>query len=286
MSSPRPMAPSSGTPATSVAKRTHRVHWMQRFIERLDQRRRYTCPRPRACSRGSGSVDAVGHRLVLQVALAALVADRAVERMVDQQELHHPFARLAHHRRAWSSPPAARRWGRGGSRARPRRRTRPASAGRLHLDQAHAAIAGDRQPLVEAEARNLGARRLARLQKRVLRRDVDLLAVDEILLMRPVRPARRNRAVFHSCAAGTLSQPKAWSEGRCAVRYSSRSFAFLDGRPVAGRYPPHHEVRLPHLVEPFGAPAIKALVNGLPDETLERFDALPDRKFHGICGSS
>ena len=32
MSSPRPMAPSSGTPATSVAKRTQRVHWMQRVM--------------------------------------------------------------------------------------------------------------------------------------------------------------------------------------------------------------------------------------------------------------
>ena len=40
------------------------------------------------------AVDAIGHRLVLQVALAALVADRAVERMIDQQELHHAFARL------------------------------------------------------------------------------------------------------------------------------------------------------------------------------------------------
>jgi hypothetical protein len=42
---------------------------------------------------------AIGHRLVLQVALAALVADRAVERVVDEQELHHPFARLLDHRR-------------------------------------------------------------------------------------------------------------------------------------------------------------------------------------------
>ena len=35
MSSPRPIAPSSGTPATSVTNRTQRVHWMQRFIEVL-----------------------------------------------------------------------------------------------------------------------------------------------------------------------------------------------------------------------------------------------------------
>ena len=31
-SSPRLIMPSSGTPATSVAKRTQRVHWMQRVI--------------------------------------------------------------------------------------------------------------------------------------------------------------------------------------------------------------------------------------------------------------
>ena len=32
MSSPRPIAPSSGTPATSAEKRMHRVQWMQRFM--------------------------------------------------------------------------------------------------------------------------------------------------------------------------------------------------------------------------------------------------------------
>src|SRR6202000_614460 len=37
---------------------------------------------------------AIGHGLVLQIAFAALVADRAIERMVDQQELHHALARL------------------------------------------------------------------------------------------------------------------------------------------------------------------------------------------------
>src|ERR1019366_8152779 len=46
----------------------------------------------------AGGVAAETHRLVLQVALAALVADRAVQRVVDEQELHHPFARLLDHR--------------------------------------------------------------------------------------------------------------------------------------------------------------------------------------------
>src|SRR5262249_39413596 len=46
----------------------------------------------------AAGIDAVGHGLGLQVALSALVANRTVERMVDQQELHHAFTRLAHHR--------------------------------------------------------------------------------------------------------------------------------------------------------------------------------------------
>src|ERR1700684_329284 len=48
----------------------------------------------------AAGIDAVGHRLILQIAFAALVADRAIERMIDQQKFHHAFARLAHHRRA------------------------------------------------------------------------------------------------------------------------------------------------------------------------------------------
>src|SRR5215213_9732653 len=66
---------------------------------------------------------AVGHRLVLKVAFAALVADRAIERVVDEQELHHPFARLLDHRRVGADhlavggrQSAARLWlGRSGS---------------------------------------------------------------------------------------------------------------------------------------------------------------------------
>ena len=128
----------------------------------------------------AAGIDAVGHGLVLQVAFAALVADRAVERVIDQQELHHPFARLAHHRRLGDD------LGQLALRPRPAvahapgaRRDRLGRA--LELDQAHAAIAGDRQPLVEAEARDFRARGLAGLEQRVLRRDVDLLAVDDEL---------------------------------------------------------------------------------------------------------
>src|SRR3546814_13292292 len=41
----------------------------------------------------TGVAAPIGDRLVLKIALAALVADRAIERMVDEEELHHPFAR-------------------------------------------------------------------------------------------------------------------------------------------------------------------------------------------------
>src|SRR5262249_16667833 len=51
----------------------------------------------------------------------------------------------------------------------------------FQLDQAHAAVAGNREALMEAEARDLRARGLARLQQRVVRRDVDLFAVDDEL---------------------------------------------------------------------------------------------------------
>ena len=47
----------------------------------------------------AAGVEAVGHGLVLQIAFAALVADRAVERMIDQQEFEHALARLLHRRR-------------------------------------------------------------------------------------------------------------------------------------------------------------------------------------------
>src|SRR4029078_8315974 len=77
----------------------------------------------------AAGIDTLGPRLVLQVAFAALIADRATERMVDQQEFHHAFAGLAHHRRlgvddrrlAGRPPPAvahAPRRARHGTRAR------------------------------------------------------------------------------------------------------------------------------------------------------------------------
>jgi hypothetical protein len=100
MSSPRPIAPSSGRRRLRSVKRTQRVQWMQRFMIVLTSGPMYLSSTARLFScEARAAVDAVGHRLVLQVALAALVADRAVERVVDQQELHHAL-------RAPSSPSA------------------------------------------------------------------------------------------------------------------------------------------------------------------------------------
>ena len=156
MSSPRPVAPSSSTPATSVTKRMQRVQWMQRVMSVLTSGPSSLSGTARLFSSIAAVVAAVAHRLVLQVALAALVADRAIERMVDQQELHHALARLLHHRRVGDDLlPVGDRQRAGRLRLR--------RAG-LHLDQAHAAVAGDRQALVVAEARDLDAGQLAGLQ--------------------------------------------------------------------------------------------------------------------------
>ena len=45
------------------------------------------------------AVRAVRHRLVLQIALASLVANRAIQGVVCEEELHHSLARLLDHRR-------------------------------------------------------------------------------------------------------------------------------------------------------------------------------------------
>ena len=118
----------------------------------------------------AGEAAAIGHRLVLEVAFAALVADRAVERVVDEEELHHPLARLFH-----QGGVGADRLAVGGGQRAARLRLGRA---RRDLDQAHAAIAGDRQPLVIAEARDLLARKLARLKHGRALRDLDFDAVD------------------------------------------------------------------------------------------------------------
>ena len=116
------------------------------------------------------AVRAVVHRLFLQVALAALVADRAVERVVGEEELHDALARAVDHGRVglnahlWGQRPCARSdW----------------LGHLLHLDEAHAAVAGDGKALVEAEARDVHACHLARLDDGRAERHLNFFVVDE-----------------------------------------------------------------------------------------------------------
>src|SRR6185312_2318614 len=115
-------------------------------------------------------VAAIAHGLVLQVALPALVADRAVQRVVDQQELHHPVAGLLDHRRVGEDLHVL-----GG-----RELTGDLRLGRagLHLDEAHAAVAGDGEALVVAETRDLLAGQFGHLQHVHAGFELDLDAVD------------------------------------------------------------------------------------------------------------
>ena len=93
----------------------------------------------------------VADREILQLALAALVADRAIERVVDEQELHHALLRL--HRLV-----GVREYLHAFGDRRGARRQR---LGRLlDLHQAHAAVGRDRQLAVPAKMRHVDTERI------------------------------------------------------------------------------------------------------------------------------
>ena len=54
--------------------------------------------------------------------------------------------------------------------------------------------------------------------------------------------------------------------------------SLLDARPMAGRQPPQHDRWPFKMLKPIGAAAIETLMDCLPDKTLKRIDALPNRK--------
>ena len=112
----------------------------------------------------------ISDRLILQIALAALIADRAIERVVDEEKLHHPLARFLHHRAIGANvlPLSSRQ------RARRLRLRRP----RLHFNQTHPAIARNAQPLMIAKTRNFLPRQLASLQHRRACGNFELYAID------------------------------------------------------------------------------------------------------------
>ena len=125
--------------------------------------------------------NAVGHGLILKVAFAALIANRAIERVVDEDKFHHPFARLFHHRRIGFHhgrlPLGTRAQILDLHRAGGRRFGRAAD----HFDKAHAAIARDGQTLVIAKTRHFHARLLTGLNQGHRPVHFNLLVVDNDL---------------------------------------------------------------------------------------------------------
>ncbi len=91
---------------------------------------------------------AVANRQILQLTLATLVADRAIQRVVDQQKLHHTLLRRHSQLRMREYLHAI---GHGGCAGRQRLRRL------FHLNQTHPAIGRDRQLLVIAEMRDVDA---------------------------------------------------------------------------------------------------------------------------------
>ena len=103
----------------------------------------------------TAAVHAVTDGLVLQIALAALIANRAIQRMVNQQQFHNALAHFFDGRGIGGDDHAfANRHG--------ARSDRLGCA--LHFDQAHATVTGNGQAFVITEARDFDADALARLQ--------------------------------------------------------------------------------------------------------------------------
>ena len=115
---------------------------------------------------------AIGIGLILQITLTTLIADRAIQRVIDQQKFHHATPRIAHHGcvREYLHP-IHDRIGAGSDRL-----------WRLfHFHQAHAAIAGNTQAFMIAEARDFLARSFAGLQHGRPVRDFHFNAVNRDL---------------------------------------------------------------------------------------------------------
>ena len=113
----------------------------------------------------------VAERLVLQRALAALVAHRAVERVVDEQELQHALLRLLHARPVRVDLHALGHVG----HARHGQRRAPAG---VDVDEAHAAHAHRLHALVVAEAGDVGAGALRGGDQQLARLGLDVVTVD------------------------------------------------------------------------------------------------------------
>ena len=112
---------------------------------------------------------AVTHGDILQLAFTTLVADRAIQGMVDQQEFHHALLGRDRALRARMDDHAA-----GCRRGAGRHRLR----GLLDLDQAHPAVCRDGQLLVIAKMRHVHAELVGRMHDHAALLHFDFLAVD------------------------------------------------------------------------------------------------------------
>src|SRR2546430_2356467 len=166
------------SPAATVAEDTAPAN--QRDV--LGQRYRLLEMQTRAVDAARGI--AVAEREVLQRALPALVADRAVERVVDELELEDVRARLHRHRALRPHDHAFRDRRRAG-RLRARRTGRK-------IDEAQAARADGVELVVVAEDGDLDPDGLGRLDDERAGRHAELLPVDrEIDIRHSPQPFRR-----------------------------------------------------------------------------------------------
>ena len=77
------------------------MHWMQRVMSVAMSGPKFSSATDALALVVARDVAAEAHRQVLQLALPALIADRAVERVIDEQELHGGALRADGARATW-----------------------------------------------------------------------------------------------------------------------------------------------------------------------------------------
>ena len=114
-------------------------------------------------------IRAITDRQILQLAFATLIANRAIERVIDQEKLHHALLRGDRQFRMRKNLHA---------RSNRRRTCRQCLRCFLDLHQAHPATSRNRELLVIAEVRDIGTRRLRRIHDGAASGHLHRFAVD------------------------------------------------------------------------------------------------------------
>jgi hypothetical protein len=189
--------------------RMQRVQWMQRVIS-VSTRLILVGDDALAFDETADGT-AKSKRQILQLALATLVADRAIQRMVDEQEFHRIALRR---QRALRLREDLHAIGNRGCARRLRLRHRPAT--HLDLDHAHAAIGGDGQFFVVTEARNRHADAIGGLNDHRALRRKHLGAID---LDRDMigRCSRRHWLRAHARAPVEAGIRQSWDVRLCST---------------------------------------------------------------------